>query len=101
MTRVIKQIPISETEFQYLFQCPGCNQEHAFNDKIWTFNNDYEQPTLSPSFLIRGSRWKDGDRNKGPESFVCHSFIKDGKIQYLDDCTHELKGLTVDLIDYK
>jgi hypothetical protein len=32
---------------------------------------------------------------------ICHSFIKNGKIQYLSDCTHELKGKTVQLTDLK
>ena len=30
----------------------------------------------------------------------CHSFIRDGKIQYLNDCTHEFAGKTVELPDY-
>ena len=29
---------------------------------------------------------------------VCHSFVTDGKIQFLGDCTHELAGQTVELI---
>jgi len=28
---------------------------------------------------------------------ICHSFIRDGKIQFLGDCTHALAGQTVDL----
>lgn len=28
---------------------------------------------------------------------VCHSFVTDGCIQYLGDCTHRLAGQTVDL----
>lgn len=31
---------------------------------------------------------------------VCHSFVTDGNIQFLDDCTHELKGKTVPLEDF-
>ena len=31
----------------------------------------------------------------------CHSFVTDGRIQYLDDCTHELRGQTIDLPDIK
>lgn len=31
------------------------------------------------------------------ERKICHSFIKDGMIQFLGDCTHELKGKTVKL----
>jgi hypothetical protein len=28
---------------------------------------------------------------------VCHSFVVDGRIQFLGDCTHHLAGQTVDL----
>ena len=27
----------------------------------------------------------------------CHSFVTDGKIRFLNDCTHEMAGETVDL----
>jgi hypothetical protein len=29
------------------------------------------------------------------ESTRCHIFVRDGKIQFLNDCTHELAGKTV------
>lgn len=31
--------------------------------------------------------------------YVCHSFVRNGRIEYLGDCTHHLKGQTVDLPD--
>jgi hypothetical protein len=30
---------------------------------------------------------------------MCHSFVVDGRIEYLSDCTHEMAGMTVDLLD--
>ena len=30
---------------------------------------------------------------------VCHTFVTDGRIQFLSDCTHALAGQTVDLPD--
>lgn len=93
----VKKIKNGSTTFQYLFNCPGCKCEHAFDDR-WKFNEDLEKPTISPSFLQQGSLGFDGEKqNYG----TCHSFIKEGKIQFLTDCTHDLKGQTVDLIDYK
>jgi len=89
----IRKIPVSHTEFQYHFVCPGCDQEHAFNDKTWEWNEDFEKPTLSPSYLIQGRRGS----GKDYENFVCHSFIKNGMIQFLNDCTHKLAGQTVEL----
>jgi hypothetical protein len=90
----IKKVPISETRFQYHFICPGCNSVHAFDDR-WEFNNDFDKPTISPSFLQKGflsSKYPDG---------ICHSYIKEGRIQYLNDCSHELKGQTVEMVDFK
>lgn len=28
---------------------------------------------------------------------ICHSFVRNGKIEFLSDCTHELAGKTVEL----
>lgn len=44
--------------------------------------------------------WSGGwerDSAGNPIPFVCHSFVTDGRIQFLSDCTHSLAGQTVDL----
>ena len=82
-------IPESETVNQLQFMCPGCNQIHALNT-TWTFNNNFDKPSVMPSVLV-----SDGVGGK----LLCHSFITDGNIQFLDDCTHKLKGKTVELPD--
>jgi hypothetical protein len=97
----------------WVFQCPGCGQNHAF-DQRWTFNEDYEKPTFSPSLLIRsghympehdgGSCWCTFNKEHPDEPApfrcsLCHSFVTDGKIQFLSDCTHSLVGQTVSLVD--
>lgn len=78
-----------------LIECPACDMPHvvgtASPGPIWSFNGDLEKPTLSPSIL---AQWDEGEVKK-----VCHSFVKDGMIQYLNDCTHELAGQTVELGD--
>jgi len=91
----IRKVPTSETKHQYYFLCPGCNAEHAFDDR-WQFNQDFDKPTLSPSFLQRGFLGFDGEEKMYG---TCHSFIKNGKIQFLTDSTHRLAGQTVDLLD--
>ena len=96
----IKKVQKSETTWQYLFICPGCNEEHAFNDG-WEFNQDYDKPTISPSYLIHGYTFDDAEPKRNSLPFRCHSFIKDGMIEYLDDCTHLLKNQTVELPDYE
>lgn len=82
-----------------MFHCPGCKSAHMVtvnggrNGKgaTWQWNQDIEKPTLSPSI---------GVSMENAES-RCHSFVRDGKIQFLSDCFHELKGQTVDLPDWE
>ena len=100
------------------FFCPGCRELHPF-DKRWTFNGDFERPTFSPSLRL-GPSWRmptgwdsdaapknpDGSLILGPEGRIlgsvehtCHLFLRDGQLQFLSDCTHELAGKTVQLPD--
>lgn len=79
---------------QYLFFCPGCQCGHCFWVPGWTFNGDMEKPTVSPSILVNGNR-----ALYNPTAKRCHSFVNDGKIRFLDDCDHDLRGQTVDLPD--
>ena len=78
------------------FLCPGCNQEHVI-DKTWEFNGDLEKPTISPSILVSGYRFGEGNEQI---PFRCHSFIIDGMIRFKSDCTHDLAGKTVELLKY-
>lgn len=98
---------------QVLFWCPGCREAHCVGVKpparlVWGFNGSGDAPTFSPSVLVRGGgpltdderqRAMAGERIKKPER-VCHSFVTDGRIQFLGDCTHPLAGQTVDLPDF-
>lgn len=54
-------------------------------------------PTFEPSILVT-CRWMASDSEMKDD--VCHSFVRDGRIQFLGDCTHELAGKTVDLPDW-
>ena len=83
----------------YKFYCPACKECHWVSvgprsmwSIVWSFNKDCEKPTINPSLLVT-HRMPDGERR-------CHSFIREGKIQYLGDCTHELKGQTVEIPDF-
>jgi len=81
------------------FDCPGCMKRHYVNTKTedgpptWSYNGDMDKPTFSPSVNVV-QYW-------GPERVkrVCHSFINNGMIRYLPDCTHDLSGKTVRLPD--
>ena len=76
-----------------LFFCPGCGHRIRLSTKIWQFDGNLEKPTITPSIKSWIENKEDGI------SFMCHSFITNGKIQFLSDCTHELKDQTVDLPD--
>lgn len=58
---------------------------------VWGFNGDLDRPTLTPSILSRF------DWGPNRETRICHSFVRDGRIEFLSDCTHALAGQTVDL----
>lgn len=77
----------------WLIECPGCQSAHAL-DARWTFNGDLQLPTFTPSLHV-SSKY-----GQPPVPTVCHSFITNGKIQYLQDSTHSLSGLTIDLPEF-
>lgn len=101
----------------YTFRCPGCNEAHTVQTSAggWGFNGSAEKPTFTPSVLVRtghhapghsGNCWctYNAEHPDKPAPFtckVCHSFVTDGQIQFLSDCTHELAGKTVPLPDWK
>ncbi len=92
----IKKVSSPNNLDQYIFFCPGCDREHAINE-TWDFDLNYDEPTISPSIL-----WNGGWYVKGKwEKHVCHSFVRAGKIQFLNDCTHKLAGKTVELPEIK
>lgn len=81
--------------------CPACLQLHVFavelppgfSEDIWTFNGDYDKPTFAPSMLVFVP--EGGGRGKTH----CHSFVRDGRIEFCSDSPHALSGQTVDLPD--
>ncbi|QTN40942.1 DUF6527 family protein [Marinobacter salsuginis] len=95
------------------FTCPGCKARHTImiapsrpGTPVWTWNGRKDQPTFKPSILVTGT-WPitddEADRIMAgekiePEPFRCHSFVTDGRIRFLSDCTHEMAGETVDLV---
>lgn len=84
--------------YKWLIFCPGCKCIHGMNAG-WSFNGDLERPTFKPSIRVRGTDWDGKVPGKGIKKTVCHSFVTDGRIKFLDDSTHELAGQTVDLPD--
>lgn len=104
--------------FGYMIWCEGCGCGHAFYTEApegiggkWKFNGNIESPTFTPSMLVTSGHYITGhtgrcwcdvqreepERKNGFECIRCHSFVTDGKIQYLADCTHKLANQTVPL----
>jgi hypothetical protein len=92
------------------FWCPGCNEYHAVSinsqgHPVWGFNGSEESPTITPSILVRGTKRLTNEEAERilhgekiePTPLVCHSFVRDGRIEFLSDCTHALAGQTVEL----
>lgn len=75
----------------HMIFCPACKNGHGFDIHRWQFNGDFEKPTFTPSMLVTSSK------PENPNFYICHSFVTDGKIRFLDDCTHDLKGKTLEL----
>lgn len=78
-----------------IFFCPGCEEGHQViiagvvspNHPVWGWNGSEDKPTITPSIRVTTSNG------------ICHSFIKDGQIQFLADCWHAFRGCTVHLPD--
>lgn len=89
------------------FRCPGCKTAHQVWTDRWQWNGSGDAPTFSPSVLVTGTEPITDEEHAAimggekvtPRPLRCHSFVTDGKIRFLNDCTHELAGQTVDLPD--
>lgn len=81
-----------------VFVCPGCvaarpgssgihmlpvNVKEEMDKASWEWDGNLELPTLSPSILTMGS------------PFRCHSFLKAGIFEFLQDSEHPLTGQKV------
>lgn len=83
--------------YGYRFECPGCGDAHVIPTKPhprgWDLSGDEVRPTFSPSILVHEVKKQDGSIF----SPRCHSFVRDGRIEFLGDSGHALAGQTVDL----
>ena len=93
----------------YSFYCLGCEGYHVVHTEpwektwvtppapgpVWTFNGSTSRPTFGPSLLIHEHKKDDGTVHQ-PR---CHTFIREGRIQFLGDCGHKLAGQTVDMLE--
>ncbi len=88
----------STSQGEYLkFECLACNDLHIvtlkadYESPTWTWNGSLDKPSIQPSVNVtyRGRRGRVIKR--------CHFFVKQGHIEYCNDCTHDLKGSHVQM----
>lgn len=74
----------------YSFYCPACKTLHSFNtygdSPLWWFDGNLEKPSFSPSLRMLPSG--------------CHLYVTGGQIIYCNDCPHEFKNKTIDMVDW-
>ncbi len=73
-------------EVMWWFWCPGCEECHAYTLPHWKRSGTDDQPSFTPSLLVTHGKEHPGR---------CHLYLTDGKLKFLGDCTHALKGQTV------
>lgn len=76
--------------------CPGCEAVHSIDPKRWVWNGSRDKPVFHPSVLVTWAGVIAGQT----VTRVCHSFVTDGKMDFLSDCTHSLAGKTVDIPEW-
>jgi hypothetical protein len=78
-------------------QCPGCDDLHSVTQDWswdWSDDDDTDNVTISPSILVR----YDVSPPNQHLSTVCHSFVRNGRWEFLSDCSHSLAGQTVEMV---
>ena len=87
-THIEFRIPSGILEYRELLVQIGGTRAGTNN---WSCNGDLEKPTLKPSILTQC--------DYAHEPFRCHTFINDGMVQFLNDCSHENAGKTLELLE--
>lgn len=103
------------------FFCPGCKDFHVVpiesgTKDSWKWNQNVEAPTFFPSVDVKSGHYMNShkpgsscwctynkehpeDAEDGFECVHCHSWVTDGVINFLTDCTHSLAGQSVPIPD--
>lgn len=101
------------------FKCPACGNCHgvwtqprADGKPVWGWNGSMDRPTFTPSIKVMShtwvppvtpenhEEWKRAPWEQHKVDTVCHSFVRDGFIEYCSDCTHTMAGKTVELPEW-
>jgi len=74
------------------YWCQGCDGIHTIlidgkGSPNWHWDGNKDKPTFQPSVLLRSP-----DR-------TCHTYVRNGIVTFLPDCTHKYKGTDQPLPD--
>lgn len=107
LSKVLRDAVDGKGNLHLHYRCQGCNSVHGVKvtgtGEVWGWNGDAEKPTFTPSVLVTYPANPDADESckEWRTERRCHTFITDGRVQFLSDCTHELAGQTLDLPEWK
>lgn len=86
--------------------CPGCKGAHFVHvekpnqkNALWRYSGDAYAPSFHPSVWIKVGPWSDGFKTHEARS-ICHCWVKNGQIEFLSDCAHDLAGQTVPMVPW-
>lgn len=89
------------------YWCQGCESLHQVwfgggpPQRNWRWNGSVDAPTFTPSVNVTYPANPDADEEfkEWRTERRCHTFITNGRVQFLGDCTHALAGQTLPLPD--
>lgn len=95
----VEEVRVLEKESYWLIDSPATGTISIPRDGRWTFDGNFSCPTFYPS--INESWGRPGQSHdellRDPNPNRNHCWIRHGKIEYLSDCTHEMRGQTVEI----
>ncbi len=83
----VQTLEVDGEFYRWQIFCPACEDFHQMTD-YWGFNGLEDFPTFSPSIRVT-------EEFGVTTKTVCHSYVTDGMIRYLDGCTHDMAGKEV------
>lgn len=105
----------AQAEIGYEFWCVACKRRHRICTQIkkgvrrqghpvkqqWLVIGDLDEPTFSPALRVmsRAGTWREGQWQVGPERLLCHLWVKQGYLEYQEDCPHRYAGKRMAMID--
>jgi hypothetical protein len=89
------------------YWCQGCESLHQIwyeggvPGRNWGWDGNVDAPTFTPSVLVTYPANPDADEDfkEWRTERRCHTFITNGQVQFLGDCTQALAGQTLPLPD--